>query len=153
MTHMQFDHSKKLQKTIEDYLHETFGIDVDPQQFMFVASKHKVFCTHPRAKDLINHIPLPKIGVPILKIHSRTFSPLHNLGTVFGHLATKNTVEFDEETLQSYALFNNISVEKSLSDTLEQGNRYAIVLRKNYGVSVTKRVDDTYKNKFFKWGN
>ncbi len=150
MQYMTYEHSKKLTKEVRNYFADQFGITLDEERFAFAASKHKVYCVSPAILPILNTLPIQKIGVPILKKTRDWFRPLHNAGLLFAHLANKNTATISAEDLQEYVVHKDIPAANLTNMTLVEGNTYCMLVHKNKGVSVAKRVGDNIKNKFLK---
>ncbi len=89
-----------------------------------------------------------KVLNPILKIDGEQDRPTHYLGNILGHLATKNVITLDDTMMQQYSQ-NEEFIDPSLPERTKWMSPYYIVKRKDYGMSVTKRVPDGRKNK---WG-
>ena len=140
---------KALQKNVAIYLRSEFGIEIDPKQHFFIASKEKVSVVSPTFMDIQQHLHCEKAWVPILTIDKKLwYRPMHYLGQIFGDKATKNTLEFSDEQMQDYTGgSNNLKVEWEPA-TSELG--YVIITRRGYGMSVSKPVQGYWKNKFGK---
>lgn len=140
------DMSQSLFKKVGTYLQDTFGIKLDPERHMFAASKEQIYLCSPDIKKLQGMLHFEKIGTPILKIDGMQYRPTHHLGLTLGHLATKQFITLDDEQMQSYSQNNEINLPVA---PLSKWDKYRIVKRREFGMSVVKQLPNGWKNK---WG-
>lgn len=147
----RMEQSKTFQTKIIELLYKDYWIKLDLNSYYFMASKEFVSVTSPKIIQLKNHINFEKIWIPIFKIdRDGTFRPMHGLGTIFGHMAKKNFVEFDEKTAQKYAELQDIELKEIIDWKFDENSWYIIIKWKNYWIWVWKIIKDFIKNKYIK---
>jgi 16S rRNA (cytosine1407-C5)-methyltransferase len=142
------DMSKSLFKKVGQFLDETFGIKLNENQHLLAASKEQIYLCSPDLLKLQWMLHFEKVWIPILKIDGVQYRPTHYLGNILGHLATKNVITLDDTMMQQYSQ-NEEFIDPSLPERIKWMTPYYIVKRKDYGMSVSKRVPEGRKNK---WG-
>lgn len=140
------DMSTSLFKKVGTYLHDTFGIKIDEHRHMFAASKEQIYLCSPDIKKLQWMLHFEKIGTPILKIDGMQYRPTHHLWQTLWHLATKQFITLDDEQMQAYSQNNNLDLPLA---PIAKGDKYRIVKRREFGMSVIKQLPNGWKNK---WG-
>ncbi|PIE00093.1 MAG: hypothetical protein CSA81_14105 [Acidobacteria bacterium] len=102
-------HSRGQDRNIAKWLKESFGMDIDLNQYAFVTSAKKVFVTSPVIVPFLSKARFEKVGVPIAKVltSKRTgdvsYIPLQHLANSLGHLATHHTIDITPEQAQAYS--------------------------------------------------
>jgi len=142
--------SKKLQQEANEWIYKNFGFELDPEKYLLVATKEKVYLTTPAFNDIQEHLHCEKVGIPLLKKDRFFwFRPTHYLGNIFWHLATKNVLDLTDEQAQIYSEGKNLTVEN-----IAQGNdakqKDYLLTRRGIWFSRTKWVKWEWKNKFGK---
>lgn len=143
---------KKLQKQVSEYAHKQYGVKIDETKHFFIATKNKVYLTSPVFKSMQQDLHCEKVWIPVFKVDRRhDFRPTHYFGLIFWAGATKNTVMFDAEQMQTYVSWKNVETETVLDKT-ENPHK---VIQRSYGdktrwMSTTKRVKWVWKNKYGK---
>lgn len=149
----QLDISPNLQSQIAQRLLDEFGIQIDPSRHFFLATPKQVYLTTPTYRDLHNHLPLQKTGVPIYKKDEKgNLRPLHGLGQTLWTYAQKNTLTLNDEQLAHYASGADLDrpLEATDTNTDNTSRGYKIILYNKKGISVWKLIPGTLKNKFLK---
>ena len=108
------DMSKSLFKRVDQWLTTTYGIRLDPVRHLLAASKEQIYLCSPDLLKLQGQLHFEKAGIPILKIDRDLYRPTHYLGNILGHLATKNFLTFDDETMQQYSEGKDVSLDPAL---------------------------------------
>ena len=144
------DQSKWLQKKVWKRMDENFGIKTDENIHRFVSTKEKVYLCSPVFRDISPQLNAEKMWIPVAKIDRYGYRPTHYLWNMLGHLATKHVVEFTKEQIQTYSERHDVPLADIDLPKLQENNRYLIIQRNGYGMSVGKMVDDIVKNKFGK---
>lgn len=154
-TPLPYTYNKNEEKTIVKLFEEAFGISIDLHHYTLINSRKKIMIADPSVRRLIDaEIRLHECGIPLLKSTGRSYSLEHEAGLVLWHLATRNVLELSSEELQSYALGEDLTIEQSrITDYHPHRglNNYIIITHRWQGVSVSKYIDGSLKNKFFKW--
>ncbi len=145
----QLDVSDALQERISTILNSTYGITINPHEHFFVWSQKQIYLTHPLYKNVHSAIYSEKTGIPIFKVDGKELRPLHWLWNCLWHLATRNTLSLPENVLQPYSEGFDIPRDTSWWE-VTASDKYCILKRWEYGISVGKIVWDTLKNKFAK---
>ncbi|USN56873.1 MAG: hypothetical protein H6766_07935 [Candidatus Peribacteria bacterium] len=142
-------HSKAQDKTIARRLHDSFGIEVDLDNYAFVASQKTVFLTSPTILPYLNHARFEKVGIPIAKIltnkrtEEKDFIPLQHLANTLGHLATHHTISITPNQAQSYTEGETLDIDQMLED-----RTYYLIHVDGLPFSLGKVIDGKIKNKF-----
>ena len=139
--------SENLQKQISDLLFADYGIVIDPLKYRFASTSNQIYMISPAYDAIHEALYVEKVGVPILKRHSKTeLRPLHWLGTMLGYLATKNVIQLTDKECQKYSDWRDLDTDA----TVTTPHKYAVLRWNEFGFSVGKVVWNTIKNKFQK---
>ena len=150
--------SKKLRKDVDTFLDKMFGIRLDPVVHSLASTKDRVYLTSPDLANVQQHLHFEKVWVPLVKVDRLFgFRPTHYVGTMLGHLATKNIIHVTDAQAQLYIDGKNIPLEDV--DLSIQSDRYAsdiasqkdhLLIWRGTGLSRTKIVKGELKNQFGK---
>jgi NOL1/NOP2/fmu family ribosome biogenesis protein len=151
-----YNYNRQIENIVKKMLEESFGIILDLKRYSIISGKHKLNLTDVSVKELVVwSVWFQECGIPILKPTGKTFSLEHQIAIALWHLATKNTIELSTDELQRYCLWEDIPytiirTKESIQD-LTICNGYYILTHQWLWVAVGKVIDNTIKNKFFKW--
>ncbi len=142
------DLSKSLQTKVQNRLKEDFGINIDPEKYMFMASKDKLYLVSPTVKAISTSLHFEKMWIPVAKIDKDIFRPTHHLGNILGSWATRNVIILDDEQMQAYTNTDSLPLETLTPHKSKGDTPYRIVKWKDRWMSVGKIVGEELKNKF-----
>jgi len=149
----KIDMSQWLQKKVQNYLKETYGIKITEDSHLFVATPSQIYITSPKLLEVKDIIQFEKMWIPILKIDERLwFLPLHGLWITLWDYATKNFVEITDKSAQEYAFGWNIPETELINMNFDKNNKQWFVILKwqNWWIWIGKYFDWFIKNKYIK---
>ncbi len=138
------DHSQGLQNRVNTFLKENYGIIMPTDRYLRIATKTHICLTAPSFLKLAPLLQCEKVGIPVLKLEREGWRPTHYLWLLLGDLATHNTITVDDAAIQDYAQGKDIACP---ADYAKNSESNPILMRRGYGMSVTKLVDGMLKNK------
>ena len=142
----QLDLSDSLQEKVRTMITEDYAIELD-EDYFFVSTQKQVYLTSKAYKTLHDKMHVAKIWVPIFKWNNnKELRPLHWLGNILWHLATKNVIQLDDISLQKYSEWYDLTTDYKPTTT----NSYVMIKHQSRWCSVGKIVWDTLKNKYIK---
>ncbi len=146
-TSSQLIFSDQLQEKIIEILFNDYNILLPENEYFFVSTQKQVYITTKNYLLLHDKIHIEKVWVPIFKWNNnKELRPLHGLGNILGHLATKNVIQLDDTSLQRYSDGYDLD-----TDTIPTTPHAYIILKyKQRWISVGKIVWNTIKNKYMK---
>lgn len=138
------DMSKSLFKKVGGRLQESYGIKLNADHHLLAASKEQIYLCSPDITKLQGKLHFEKIGTPIAKIDGLYYRPTHHLGQTLGHLATKQFITLDDTQMQAYSQNHDLDLPVV---PITKGDKYRIVKREKFGMSVIKQLPNGRKNK------
>lgn len=140
-----FDFSKSLQSQVREYLFTSFWIQNIWSHFLFFSTQNTIYATTQEYINIHGKISLDKAGVPLFDIaRDKKRIPNHHVGSLFGHLATKNVFQLTDEQAQAYASQKDLSLPQNIETTTDN---FVLITWKWYGYSLGKYVNKMIKNK------
>lgn len=143
--------NKSLQIKVGEYLKNFFWIEIDIDNYLFVATKEQVYITSNKFLDIKDKLQFEKIWTPIFKLNKDwTYRPTHHLGIIFWAKAKFNYVEFDEKTSQEYANWKDLDPNNSIQFKKDWNFPYLIIKWNWKWIWIGKIIEWIIKNKYIK---
>lgn len=140
-----FNLSDKLQSQVKSYLNENFGIQNIPSNLLFYSTINSIYITTTDYLTIHGKLSLDKVWIPLFDIaRDGKWIPLHALGNILGKLVHTNIFELSNEQVQAYAEQKDLNIDENIQST---SDNFILLKWKNYGFSLTKRINNIFKNK------